>query len=347
MKGELSRYDAVTAKARAMFAKRLRREDYMKMAEMKTVSDVAVHLHTHTYWSLALESVDTAALRRERLEFLLRWHSSTHFLRLFSYVRHEDRFMLRYPVLLAEMEQIMRFMRLAASRHSGDYIFGLPESFKRYSNIQYDLLPDAKTYDDLLEAVKKTDFYTPLRRLRAQNGDFPPYFSVETQMRRYYYRALAEMLSGRKDKSAALLREAAGIQADWENITIIDRILRYYPNLSPEALGYLMPAGAHLRPRELTSMISLDNADSLRELLKATHYGPFLKEREDDSLEKIGQTRLMTFYRRIMASGSPSIIIPIAYINLYLNELRNIIHTIESVRYSLTPEETERYLILV
>ena len=94
-------------------------------------------------------------------------------------------------------------------------------------------------------------------------------------------------------------------------------------------------------------MISLDNADSLREQLKTTRYGPFLKGREDDPLEKIGQSRLMTFYRRIMSSGSPSITIPIAYINLYQNELRNIIHTIESVRYSLAPEETERYLILV
>ena len=347
MTGDLSRYGAVTAKARAMFAKRLRREDYARMAEMKSISDVAEYLRAHEYWSLALGSVDTAALHRGQMEFLLRWHSFANFLHLSNYVEREDRFILRYPVLLAEIEQITHFMRLAASGNPGDYIFGLPEYFKRFSRVRYDLLPAAKTYDGLLEAVERTDFYTALLRLRTESGEFPSYFSVETQMRRYYYRALTGLLRGRKDNSAALIREAAGVQADWENITITDRILRYYPALMPGILQYLMPAGAHLKPRELQAMISLSHADQLRELLKTTHYGRFLIGNEDDSFEKIGQTRLMAFYRRLMASGRPSVVIPIAYINLYHNELRNIIHMVECVRYGLKPEKTEKYLVLV
>ena len=346
MTADLSRYGAVTAKARAMFGKRLRRGDYDKMAAMKSVSDVADYLRSHADWGRALESVDTAALRRDRLEALLRRHSFAHFLRLFGYLGHGDRFILRYPVLTAEMEQIMRVMQLAASGRSGEYIFGLPESFKRFSRIRYPLLPSVRTYDDLLEAVKSTDFYPALQKLRPEDGVFPPYYQVETQMRRYYYRSLTGLLRGKTGGAWTLLREAAGMQADWENITAAERVLRYYPSLLPDIFQYLVPAGAHLRAAEIRAMISREDAGNLRELLKKTAYGPFLAGRENDSLERIGQICLISFYRRQMASGVPSVFIPIAYINLYQNELRNLVRTVESVRYGLAPEEAAKFLVL-
>ncbi|MDR0326078.1 MAG: V-type ATPase subunit [Oscillospiraceae bacterium] len=341
------RYGAVTAKARAMFGKRLRRGDYGKMAAMKSVAEVAGYLRAHTDWGRALEAVDISDLHRDQLEALLRRHSFAHFLRLFHYVGREDRVVLRYPVLTAEMEQIMRVMRLASSGHAGEYTFGLPEYFMKFSRIQYGLLPSVKTYDDLLKATADTDFYPALRRLRPPNGEFPPYYQVETQMRRCYYRSLNGLLRGKKGRDGALLREAAGMQADWENITAIERILRYYPALLPDIFQYLLPAGAHLRPDEVRAMISLGNAEGLRGLLKKTYYGPFLEGREEDSLEQTGQLCLMSFYRRHMAGGTPSVFMPIAYISLYQNELRNIIHTIEGVRYGLTPEDAEKTLVML
>ena len=346
MTADLSRYGAVTAKARAMFGRRLRRADYEKMGAMKSVSDVADYLRAHADWGRALEAVDTAALHRDRLEALLRRHSFAHFLRLFNYVGHEDRFILRYPVLSAEMEQIMRVMQLAASGRSGEYILSLPESFRRFSRIRYHLLTSVRTYDDLLEAAKYTDFYPALQKLRPADGAFPPYYQVETQMRRYYHRSFAGLLRGKTGSAWGLLREAVGMQADWENITAAERVLGYYPSLLPDIFQYLVPAGAHLRQAEIRAIVSLEDAGGLRELLKKTPYGPFLAGREEDSLERIGQICLMSFYRRQMASGVPSVFMSIAYINLYQNELRNLIRTIESVRYGLAPEEAGKFLVL-
>ncbi|MDR0292630.1 MAG: V-type ATPase subunit [Oscillospiraceae bacterium] len=347
MTGDLSRYGAVTSKIRAMFGNRLRREDYDRIAVMKSVSEVADYLRAHPDWGRALESVDTVALRRDRLETLLRRHSFAHFLRLFAYVERRDRLVMRYPVLTAEMEQIMRVTSLASSGNIGEYTFELPEYFKKFSRIQYNMLSSVRTYDDLLEAVKYTDFHTALERLRPLGGEFPSYFLIETQMRRSYYRSVGEMLRGRKGKAGVLLREATGIQADWENITTVERILRFYPSLLSDVFHYLVPAGAHLKPVELKTMLSLEDADSLREILKKTYYGPFLEGRDGDTLEKIGQLFLMGYYRRQMAGGTPSVFMPIAYINLYRNELNNLVHIIESVRYGLAPEITEKYLILL
>ncbi len=356
MTADLTHYGAVTAKVRAMYGMRLQAEDYAKMAAMKSVSEVADFLRDHPAWGEALASSDTSSLRRERLEAILRRRYLAHILRLFLYMRQEDRAAMRYPILAAEMEQLMRIMRLASAGQSSEYIFDQPEIVKTLSRVRFDLLPNAVTYDDLLEAIKNTDFYAALKRIRPETGEFPPYLLVEAQMRRGYFRSLGELLRGRKGKSGELLREAIGIQADWINITMIDRILRYYPALMPDVFQYLLPAGAHLKPVEIRTLIALETAESLRGLLEReslrgllerTHYGPDLAGHEGDSLEKIGQICLMSFFRRQMAGGFPSVFMPIAYINLYQNELQNLIHTIESVRYGLPAETAGRHLVII
>ncbi|MDR1669276.1 MAG: V-type ATPase subunit [Oscillospiraceae bacterium] len=347
MTADLTRYGAVTAKVRAMYGKRLKAADYATMAAMKSVTEVADFLRGHPGWDEALATADTASLRRERLEGILRRSCLARVLRLFLYMRREDRVAMRYPILAVEMEQLMRVMRLASAGQAADYVFDQPEIVKTLSRVRFDLLPGVVTYDDLLEVLKNTDFHTALKRIRPENGEFPPYLLVEAQMRRGYFRSLEGLLRGRPGKSGELLREAVGIQADWINITMVERVLRYYPSIMPDIFQYLLPVSAHIKPVELRAMISLENADGLRGLLARTHYAPYLAGRDGDSLEKIAQICLMTFFRRQMAGGFPSVFMPIAFINLYQNELQNLIHTIESVRYSLPPEAVERNLILI
>lgn len=347
MTANLSQYGAVTAKVRAMYGLRLRGGDYEKISSMKSVTEVADFLHDHPGWGAALSSTDTASLRRDRLESILRRHSLAHFLRLFLYMRREDRTVLRYTVMTAELEQLMRFMRLAAAGNAGDYMFDLPDYFNKQSRIRYDLLSSAETYGGLLEAVRNTGFYESLLRLQPADGSFPPFLLVETHIRRYYYKATTELLRGKGGKSGSLLREAVGIQADWDNIVTIDRILRYYPSLMPNIFSYLLPAGAHIKPVELKAMIALENPGGLSSLLEQTYYGRYTAGRESLSLEMMGQTILMMFFKRHMAGGEPSVFMPIAYINLYQNELRNLIHIIESVRYGLDAEAAEKFLILL
>ncbi len=347
MTSDLTRYGAVTAKVRAMYGKRLQAADYTKMAAMKSVSEIADFLRAHPNWGEPLASADTASLRRERLESILRRRYLTHVLQLFLYMRREDRIVMRYPILAVEMDQLMRVMRMAAAGQAAEYIFDQPEIVKTLSRVRFDLLPRTETYDDLLEAVRNTNFYTSLKRIRPENGAFPPYLLVEAQMRRAYFRSLGEMLRGRRGKSGELLREAIGIQADWINIAMIDRILRYYPALMPDVLQYLLPAGIHLTALEIRTMIALESAEGLRALLARTHYGSYLAGHDEDSMEKVGQLCLMTFFRRRMAGGVPSVFMPIAYINLYQNELQNLIHTIESVRYGLPAESTKKHLVIL
>ncbi len=339
------RYDAVTAKVRAMYGARLRGEDYDRLAAMKSVADVAGSLRGHPVWGRALAAADTSSLRRERLEFLLRRYGLSYLLRIFLYTDRGDRSVMRYPVLAAEMEQIMRFIHLASAGSAGEYVPDLPEAFRKLSRIRYDALPSANNYDDFLSAVKGTEYEQSLRRIRPAGGGFPPYLLVETQMRRGYYRSLMSLLRSRSGRAWALLREAAGIQADWNNITMLERILRYYPALKPDIFHYLLPAGAHLRTVELKTMLSLGGADNLRELLQKTWYAPYLAGRGGDTLEKIGKRCLVSFYKRHMACGEPSEFMPIAYVNLYQNELQNLIHTIEGVRYGLPPETIQKYLV--
>jgi len=276
------RYGAVSAKARAMYGKRLTPEDFHHMSAMKSVPEVALFLRNHPAWGGALETADINTLPRERFEYLLKRHHLMTYLRLFHQVEIKEQILLRFPVLSAENEQIMRFMRLALDGRAEEYIFDLPPFFNRHSRIRYAALSSATTYDDMLKAVGDTGFHDALRAIRPDSGGFPPYMEVEMAMRRYYFGALIRMAREKTGETGRLVRESIGIQADWFNMGLLERLILYYPQLLPRAALYLIPGPGRLKPAVLHRLAIQQDLPSFRKVLwEETPYGRFLQSKQE------------------------------------------------------------------
>lgn len=349
MLSELMTYGAVATKMRAMYGKRLVNDDFRRMAAMKTVPEVAMFLRDHPAWGGALDAVDVNALTRNRIEYILRRHFLLTYLRLFSYIERSDQPFLRFPVLTVENEEMMRFMRLAMNGRPEQYTYDLPSYFNRYSRIHYEELSAAATYDDMLKAVSETDFFDSLQRIRPAGEGFPSYLEVETAMRRYTYRALYRLAEKKGGDVGDSLREALGVQADWENILLIERILRYYPDMLSNIAAYLLPVRAHLSPFHIHAMYTAESVEKMRAfLMESTFYGRYLRERQEMGypLEKLSNLYQMEYYHKHLVMDGPSLFAPIAFYHLYRNELLNLIHVIECVRYELPPEDAEAFLVL-
>ena len=346
MPAELMNYSAVSTKVRAMYGARLAPEDYERMLSMGSLAEVASYISSSTGWRAAFDSLDPAGMRRDAMVSLLRRHYMSEYSRLFYYLDRNDRGVFRAPVALAELEQLMRFMRLAADGKASEYKSDLPEYFGRRSKINYSKLPAAETYDDMLEAVKDTGFYKSLRDLRPDDGGFPSYLSVETALRAYAFREMAAVSkTGAAAKTRLLLRESAGVQADWFNITVIDRVLTHYPELRQNILGCLLPAGAHLKPQELRRLYETDGPAEMRLALESTFYGDFVRRWPEESLERVSRRYFLRFFGRHVSSGTPSLIVPVAFFQIYEIELKNLIHVIECVRYGIPAESAMSYVI--
>lgn len=341
----LSDYGAVAAKVRALRGKRLKREDFARLLELKSVPEIAAYLKGHPSFGPGLAQTDTESVHRLELENTLRAYVLRQYLTLFHYVSHPDDELLRYPVFRAETEQIMAFMRLASAGRSADYQFALPPFFDRHSRIRYGMLSQASTYDEMLEAVKRTDFYPALLRLRREDGAFPPYILVENAMRSYYYRSMFALI----EKTASgevrqLLMDMIGLQADMINVTAILRILQYFPALLDDIGNYLLPVTYRLKPAFLRQLSQAGSFGAAVALMKTSAYGRFFTRQSFDNADDYYSEMIYESALRHFTGHIPSVHMPMLYLLLRETELQNVIHAVECVRYGVKPEQAWGYL---
>ncbi|MCL2083070.1 MAG: V-type ATPase subunit [Oscillospiraceae bacterium] len=341
------RYGAVSAKVRAMYGKRLSKAEFSQMSAMKSTVEVALFLREHPFWGKALEGASLSTLNRRRFEYLLKRHYLLAYLRLFRYLDRQENFLLRLPVIKAENEQIMRFMRFAMNGRAKEYVFDLPPHFSSYSRIRYDALSSAATYDDMLHAVRETEFYEALRAIRPITAGFPSYLEVESAMRRYCFRSLHRLASKKKGAIGVILRKSIEMQADWINISQIERMILHYPELRSNATFYLIPVLGGLSAELIGRLSAQEDPELFYKILQSeTCYSKFLASHQDtgESMETLSRVYQIRFFRKYITQTS--LLSPIAFFNLFNNELLNLIHVIECVRYGLPPEKANSYLVL-
>ena len=342
---ELSQYGALFAKTHAMRGKRLTGADYARMLDMRSVTEVAQYLEGHPAYVASLSGFEREGVHRGALEAAVRNHWFSQYLTLFHYVPREDAALLRYPVLRAEMEQIMAFLRLASVGRAEEYTFTLPRFFDRHSRIRYQALSRAVTYDDLLEAVSRTDFYPALRRLRKEDGAFPAYILVESAMQSYYFTSVFSLIDRRAHgETRALLRDLIGLQADMINVSAILRILRSFSALKENVFSYLLPVTHKLGPAFLRTLLQSPDTDAAFALMQTSPYGKFFATRRWDTLYDYSAEICYDFAKKHF-SGIPSVHTALIFISLQELELKNLIHVIESVRYGVPLEQIRGCLV--
>ncbi len=342
---QLMEYGAVSAKVRALWGKRLLPEDYKKLLGMHSVPDIAAYLRAHSGWAGALGDLPYQNIHRGELEFALRQYSLKKYLSMFPYLPTTDHPLLRYPVLTAELNEIMSFMALASTGQAHEYTFSQAPFFTRYSKIKYMALSAAVTYDDMLAAVRDTAFYPALLHLKPDTATFPEFNQVDIAMRSYFFKTVEEMI--RKEyggKTRDRLLETFGIQADLINLSNIVRVKRFYPAMEPSILSMLLPMGAKLSPSLLLELYTAPDEQAVLKVLNSSYYMQFLPDRPLNNVEDYYFAIMYEYNRRHIVHDSPSIFIPLAYTYLQTVELNNLVHIIECVRYGLSPQDVLPYL---
>ena len=71
--------NAVLAKARAMYGKRLTAQNYTDLLACRSVNEAAAYLKAHTAYADTFEGVTMGSLRRWLIEILLREHRGDDF----------------------------------------------------------------------------------------------------------------------------------------------------------------------------------------------------------------------------------------------------------------------------
>lgn len=334
MNAVVSEFEALSAKVRAMYGRRLRYEDFVHMAGLADVRAVLDYLG-QTSWAPAVNKLEELPLSRASLESVLREQTKEEYLRLGCFVPRDDKLLLGYPVLQAELEGIMTTLRrLKAGRTLPPR--PLPQQFLHQSRMDYTLLSTCDSYDGLVRAARRSIYASTLNHLRPEEQDgVPDYQVAESLLRTVYFSHLFRTV---RRHYAGEIRDALlhilGFQTDLLNIIHILRLKRYFP-AELDHLPYLLPFHYRMKPAQLSQLSAAPSLDAAFTFLRGTAYAHAFQDVEVSEVEDYYRRAMYRLYRRQLINGPPSVCTAIAYLHLKDAETSALINLIESVNYGV------------
>ncbi|MEG0877293.1 MAG: V-type ATPase subunit [Oscillospiraceae bacterium] len=337
---------AVVPKARALFSRRLTRNEYMELMRRRTVTELAVFLKAHPYFKNTLKQMPTKDLHRAQLESMLTHDIFIKYKSLLRYDFSKDSFS-RFLLIETETSQILDALRLISIGQHEDFISRMPAYLQNSLGIDLMRLAKASSFKEVLQVLKFTPYYKVLLPIYHDDEQLSNLPRLECAMLTYYYSTIEDLI--RKCFNGREQREVEQLflqEAELYNLSLIFRVKSFFPNeYTPDELqGMLLPIVYKVSPRkmkELTTAADLNALDSLIRSLGMPNY--FASKRT----EHTGANEYNPLYRQAITllhfTTSPSAALA-AFICFAKQERNNIINVIEGVRYGLAPEEIEKLL---
>lgn len=334
--------NAVLAKARAMYADILTRADYDRLAACRTVGEAANYLKTHTAYGETIAALPNVKFHRARLEATLKRYMLTRVGSLCGFEKAIGQPIHRILLYKYEIDYILLCADYLDSDSVGVYSIDLPAFFQKHSALNPTALERARKPSDLVTALQGTH-YAPIAE-KAVNGQTE--FSVQVLENALYadfYARGAEIIRGNfGKKEQEELLDCFRLQADVKMIESVYRLKKYFPQSSG---GFFDTSVTAFTEAQREALRTAQSADEVLKILQGSCYGRYFPAAGVAIEQRTQAMELRINEKNIRFSTRPEAVM-LSYIGILENEIRNITHIIEGIRYSLSAEEIAEYLVL-
>ena len=343
--------NAITAKIKALYGRRLTRAQYEELCRKKNTSEIASYLKERTHLSGVLARVQPATVRSDQLESLLRKARYNKYQDLLQYAAPKNReFYNCYVRNLIEIQLILQLIRLLNIGRPEEFIGSFPGFAESGLRIGLDKLARVKSYDGLLAALEGTEYHDPLLRYRSTDRQNPyiSYSGCEIALMDCYYASL-KAAAGRclKGKARQEMEDILATKIALENLIILYRLKKYYPDMPKEEMqGHLLQLWRKLPDRLTDSILAAKTPEAYLQLVRSSRYAAALT---DDVVASLGfgsqNIRSILSRRYIRRTQQPATAF-VSYMFQSEMEIDNILRIIEAVRYGMEPGEIMELLVI-
>lgn len=338
----------IIAKAKSMYGKQLGKEQYEELLHKKSVAEIAGYLKSETHFSQALKDVRENNIHRGQLENILRREIFKQTMKLYRYADSSQKKYYQLHMQQIEIELILSRIRVLVSQEFENAIAEFPIFLKAYTSFDMLRLGNVRTYDELLDVVKKTMYYETLLPFRVAKGNESVinYTAVETALQKQYYthtfKTIDKVLKGRMKSS---VKEFFITEVDLSNITKIYRFKKFFNAREDVIRNSLISVQGHKLDHHMEELIAENSADGVIKKLKHTRYHMTFADKEDVFIEHYTDKILYDLAKKNFYYTQDGPLVFTSYFLLLSRELENIINIIEGVRYKVSSEDIEKMLI--
>lgn len=337
--------EAINAKARAIYGKRLTKEDYNNLVHKNGVSGVVAYLKTTERYRRLFANVNENQIHRGQVESLLAKYVFELYMKLCRFMSADKNSFCMYMIKELEIKQIISALMYIGAGSDDGYLLEMPAYLSGYLSFDLMKLSKAKNYTEVLDAVESTPYYKILKPLLigAKDGENLEECAV-TLYSGFLQWAFKAIDKDHKGTEAKMLKEMFLKQADLSNIMICYRKRSLFNESSEEIKKSLYNQHYRVTPQVIDDILSQQDADKkLTELLKRL----YLKNVEFDPLDLETSIRRYNyaFYKKQLYFTSDGTMALYSLMGLCQMERSNLQKIIESARYDRSPEETEKLLV--
>jgi V/A-type H+-transporting ATPase subunit C len=335
---------ALYARAKCMYGKRLTREQYEALASRHSMSDLILYLKAETGYKDVLAGINENMLHYGQIEALIKRNLLREYQRLCALAFGNDRKLMDFILLRAEMMEILEFIMLLMAGRQGEYICGLPDLLRSRTKINFAGLASCTDYSGFMEALRGTHYYPTLSDFAVQSPiDFT---QLELAITRDYYRRIQEMAKHIADaRTRKAIQARYRVQVEIININRIIRMKRYFGYSSGDTRKNLIRLGKTKDSALVQALVEAD-ADSLDAVMENSRFGGVATSISNRDPERICYTLIYRRDVRVMYDPTPTVEAALAYIDLKEIEMRNIITIVEGIRYGLSVPKIMEYLVM-
>lgn len=337
---------AMAAKAKAMYGKHLKSDDYTELLRKKTVQEITGYLKSETAFKSVLQGINEFAIHRGHLEMLIRQTFYLDFLELIRYGQSNKDHFYEYGVLMIEMKQILMTIRLLSETDKTNQIAQLPIFANRMISFDVEKLIKVNTFDELLSVLRNTPYYNLLKPLKPRSILDIDYANFEVVLKSYYYKRVYEIIEHEftgKDKQD--IKDLFDTQIELENITKIYRLKKYYNSSPLEIKKVLNPTYKRINKKLLDELIETKDAHGFLLAINQNGYNIPTDIKEFQYIEYQTDAIMFDLNKRLMRFSTNPNIILVSYLSLLEIEIRNIIDIIEGIRYKVENDKIAKLLI--
>ena len=157
--------NAILAKARAMYGRRLTARNYQELLNCRDLPDLISYLKTRTSYSEALQAANPATTHRAQLETLLRLNLFEQYASLCRYEMNIGHDFYRYFIIRSEVQAITTRLQELHAPDGDVSIYTMPDFIKKHSCLNLNAMSMATSFKMLVLALEGTP-YAKIRTLR-------------------------------------------------------------------------------------------------------------------------------------------------------------------------------------
>ena len=338
--------NAIIAKSKAIYGSFLKEEDYERLVKFRSIPDLVGYLKKHKNYQLILKDVQENSVHRGQLEALIRKNSFDHIYRLIKMVYSKDESFYNLNIVTQENELILSVLRTIISKEFDEMKGKIPYFFDVHTPIEIDKLLKVTTFEELLEAVKRSNYYDILKPFYVKDPNMIRYLDIEHALESYYYDQAFERIG--KNYSGSLKRDLESIfetRIELGNIIKIYRLKKFYQADPVTIKNVLIKKHSRISEKKMDEIIHLKDPNAILKYLSTSEFSRFASDKDYVYVEYYAGKIKYDLARKFMYFSTDVPKVYMAFVTMSEIEIENITNIIEGIRYQVDENEIKQILI--